>query len=153
MKSDGVPPAPLSRRAGQILADPDLVVPGRQLALEAGHVQPDRPRRAAPGRRPPAAVCRWYSRSCISQNFPCSPAASAALAAGERVGMGRAQGKMPEHEPQVPAERLPGRLDHGCSAPQWGHSKSPYSTRVTRASAGPSAWSRSVTGGVSRLIG
>ena len=92
---------------------------------------PDLGRRSRAG--PPAVS--WgsspeNSRSCIGQNCPCTPAASAASAAARAKGWISASGKC-RNTNTIRSPMLARTLAMtGTAARQYGHSKSPYSTRL-----------------------
>src|SRR5438552_5744645 len=95
-----------------------------------------------------SANCRSNSRSCICQKAPCAAAASAASAACCALGCSLVSGKLRNTNRRLLPSRRCSSLTIGQALRQDAHSKSPYSTSVTGAVAGPVTWSRSPTGGV-----
>src|ERR1700722_1585093 len=91
--------------------------------------------------------------SCISQKSPYAPANSALSAAGSAFGCTWVNGKCRKTNRSLRPKCLNTSFTIGCAAPQPGHSKSPYSTRVTGAFAGPWIWSCCVTGTFNVPIG
>ena len=99
------------------------------------------PRRSGPGRwaagRPGAAAAgRASARTRPARRPPRRPRRRAGPPGARRSAAGAAR----RSECRCPCSRS---RTTGSAWPQYGHSKSPYSTTVTDASAGPRMWSRS----------
>jgi len=102
-------------------------------AAKASRTTADRPFAACPGAR---AAGRASPRTRSDRRRPKRPVPPA------RVRMHVWQRRVPPYVADV--REVAEQLAHGGSArPQYGHSKSPYSTTVTHASSGPWMWSDS----------
>src|SRR5438445_1417300 len=97
-----------------------------------------------------SAACRRNKRSCISQNLPCAPAASATSAADSACGCASITGKCRNTKRTRCPKSCNTVFSSGNARPQNGHSKSAYWTSVMRASRDPSTWSPGPTSAASR---
>src|SRR5690606_21215624 len=85
--------------------------------------------------------------SCMAQKRSSSAAASDTMAAATAWGCTSRSGKCRKTNRSRSPYSSRSRRTTSTARPQYGHSKSPYSTRVTGASSGPRTWSRTGTGG------
>ena len=129
-----------------------LVPPGETLAPPAPVTGPS-PSRSAHRCRSGSVSLPWWANSfqCMSQNR--SPAASAANAAVRANGCTVNNGKCRNTRLTWPPEVSTSSFSTGAAAPQYGHSKSPYSIRVIGAVRIAVAMAVQVDGGPGRDLG
>src|SRR5260370_6459253 len=99
------------------------------LARSWSNAPTSRPIWAAYPRRSPSssAFCRWNSISCMSQNRPCTAAASDAAAAARSCGWMLVSGKCRNANRKLPSSSCSTCSIAWNACREYGHSESPYS--------------------------
>ena len=143
MKKVGVPGDVALVGALDVLRDPRCIDAAAQLVAEAVGVEPELLRVADEFRSVRARLGGRRGGRASPRTSPAHAAASDASAASCARGWTSESGRSRKTKRSSSPNSASSSRNAGSARPQYGHSKSPYSTRVTGAFAGPRTWSTS----------